>query len=78
MDWSFYVYTLEYKPWRMFLMCVSMITLWNAVVFAFLPETPKFLLAMNRREEAFNVLSRAYAINTGQSKEVMQMKRGQY
>lgn len=70
MDWSFYIHTLEYKPWRLFLTCLSFISLWNAFVFTFLPESPKFLLAMNRKEEALHVLRRAYAFNTGQPKEV--------
>lgn len=70
MDFSFYIFGLEYKPWRFFLTCTSLINLWNAVVFTFLPETPKFLLAMNRKEEAVQVLKRTYAFNTGQTKEV--------
>lgn len=70
MDWSFFIYTLEYKPWRLFLTCTSLINLWNAVAFTFLPESPKFLVAMNRKDEALSVLSKIYAINTGNIKEV--------
>lgn len=72
MDWSFYIFSLEYKPWRFFLTCTSIINLINAIVFSLLPESPKFLLAMGRKEEALDVLSRVYAINTGQSKKVSQ------
>lgn len=70
MDWHFNILTLEYKPWRFFLTCTSLINLFNAVVFTFMPESPKFLLAMGRREEAMKVLSQIYAINTGEPKEV--------
>lgn len=71
MDWSFWIFSIvEFKPWRLFLLCNSTINLWNAIVFSFLPETPKFLLAMNRKEEALKVLSRVYAMNTGEPKEV--------
>lgn len=70
MDWTIWMFFLEFKPWRLFLICISSINLWNAIVFSFLPETPKFLLAKNRKEEALEVLSRVYAINTGQPKKV--------
>lgn len=70
MDWSFFIYSLEFKPWRLFILCTSTVNLWNAILFSILPESPKFLLAMNRKEEALNVLSRMFAMNTGQPKEV--------
>lgn len=70
MDWSLNLYIVEYKPWRFFLTCTSMMNLWNAFAFSFLPESPKFLLAMNRKAEALQVLSRIYALNTGQPEEV--------
>lgn len=70
MDWSLNFYVLEYKPWRLLLTCTSFVNLWNAIGFSFLPETPKFLITMNRKKEALNVLSNIYAINTGEPKEV--------
>lgn len=69
-DWSVNISILEYKPWRLFLTCTSLMNLWNAIVFTFLPESPKFLLAMNRKDEALHVLSRIYAFNAKQPKEV--------
>lgn len=69
-DWAFYIFTLEFKPWRLFLLSTSLINVWNAIALSFAPETPKFLLAMNRKEETLEVLSRIYAVNTGQSREV--------
>lgn len=72
MNWRFPLYFLEYKPWRLFMTCTSLINLWNAIVISFLPESPKFLLAMNRKEEAIDVLQRIYAINTGNSKKVFE------
>lgn len=71
MDWAFPIYTfLEYKPWRLFITCTSLINLINGITFSFLPETPKFLLAMNRNDEALKVLKRMYAMNTGEPEEV--------
>lgn len=70
MDWSFYIFSLEYKPWRLFMTCTTIVNLFSAIVFSLLPESPKFLVAMGRKEEAIKVLSRVYAINTGNPKEV--------
>lgn len=52
------------------MLCTSSVNLLNAILFSVLPESPKFLLAMDRKEEALQVLSRIYAMNTGQPKEV--------
>lgn len=65
------MYFVELKPWRLFLLCTSMVNLLNAILFSFLPESPKFLLAMNRKQEALEVLSRVYAVNTGDPKDVI-------
>lgn len=35
-----------------------------------LPESPKFLLTIQRHDQALEVLKRVYAYNTGQKKEV--------
>lgn len=70
MDWSWQIFSLNFKPWRLFMVCNSFINLWNGVVFAFLPESPKFLLAMNEKEKALRVLKMVYAFNTGQPAEV--------
>lgn len=71
MEWIIQIYDLEFNPWRLFLVCIALINLFNAVVFTYLPESPKFLLAMNRKDETINVLRQIYAINTGQPKEVI-------
>lgn len=70
MDWSYSLYFVEFKPWRLFLLFGSLLNLWNAIISNFLPESPKFLLTMNRKEEALEVLSQIYAFNTGNSKYV--------
>lgn len=70
MDWTIEFYPFEFKPWRLFLVINSLLNLWNAIVFYYLPESPKFLLTMNRKDEALDILSRIYAINTGNDKKV--------
>lgn len=70
MNWSFDLYFVQFVPWRLFLVCNASVNLWNAIAFSFLPESPKFLLAMNREKEALQVLRQVYALNTGRSKKV--------
>lgn len=70
MDWSIRIFYLDFKPWRLFLICNSLLNLWNGIAFSLLPESPKFLIAANRKEEALQVLSRIFAINTGRSRKV--------
>lgn len=74
MDWSFNLYFVDFKPWRFFLLCTSLVNLFNAVLFSILPESPKWLLAMNRQDEALKVLNRIYSVNTGRPKEVNLVK----
>lgn len=77
MDWVIPIFSLDFKPWRLFLICNASISVFNAIVFSYLPESPKFLLAMNQKEEAIQVLSRVYAFNTGNSKKVCSIVRYQ-
>lgn len=70
MDWVLWISTFPFKPWRLLLVSFTMINLWNTIVFSFLPESPKFLLAKNRKAEALDVLRRVYAFNTGEPKDV--------
>lgn len=78
MDWSWQIFSLNFKPWRLFLICISLINLWNGIVFAFLPESPKFLLALNEKEKALHILRRIYAFNTGQPEQVMNISINTY
>lgn len=70
MDWQFDLWAMEMKPWRLYLMAVSLLNLWNYVVFCVMSESPKFLLTKNREDEALQVLRQIYTVNTGQPKEV--------
>lgn len=69
-DFDFYVFDIKFSPWRMFMIIVSFINLFNSFAFIYLPESPKFLISMNQSEEALSVLRNMYKINTGESKEV--------
>lgn len=71
MDFNWHISGLDFKPWRLYLVCTSLINLWNGIVFSRLPESPMFLLLINKKEEALQVLRRMYAFNTGQPPEVI-------
>lgn len=62
---------MDFVPWRLYIVVIAFVNAINAILFAFvLPETPKFLLAMNQPDEALNVLRTMYKVNTGYLKEV--------
>lgn len=73
MDWQYSLYFVEFKPWRLFLLSTSLASLTNAILCSFIHESPKFLLAMNRKKEALEVLSLVYAINMKKSKLVRKL-----
>ncbi|XP_031628109.1 synaptic vesicle glycoprotein 2B-like [Contarinia nasturtii] len=75
MDFTWQIYSLNFKPWRLFLICNSLINLMNGIIFAILPESPKFLLAINQHEKALQILKRIYAFNTGLPKQSYPVER---
>lgn len=73
LDFSWNLYVVTFVPWRLFMVLLCVVNLTNAISFSFLPETPKFLVAMNRTDEALVVLRKMYAINTRESENVSYM-----
>lgn len=71
MDWEYPIFNfLIYKPWRMYILISGLINAICFVVLLFLPESPKFMLALGKQEEALNILKWVYTKNTGKPKEV--------
>lgn len=68
--WRFSFLGLIIGPWRVYLASCSFISAIAFVAITFLPESPKFLLAIGKSEEALATLRRIYRINTGQPEEV--------
>lgn len=71
MQWQFTVFGLLYTPWRMYILLSSLITAISFLVMLFLPESPKFLLAIGKTDEALSILKTVFNVNTGKSKEVL-------
>lgn len=74
MNWEIEFNGLKIHQWRLFLLAASLV---NGVNFGFLcllPETPKFLLSMDKEEKTLEVLQRMFAFNTGRPKSEYPVK----
>lgn len=70
MDVHWHIFNIDFKPWRLYIICISLVNLFNGIVFICMPESPKFLMITNRKEKALEVLRRVYAFNTDQPEDV--------
>lgn len=70
MNWSFYIWSLKFTPWRLFIIGGSFLNVANYIAFSFLPESPKFLLMMSDKKQTIQVLQKVFSNNTGESPEV--------
>lgn len=68
-DWEFSVFGMAYRPWRFFILLSSLINALAFVSFTFLPESPKFMMAMGMPNEALEILKKIHRVNKG-DKEV--------
>ncbi|XP_031628517.1 synaptic vesicle glycoprotein 2C-like isoform X1 [Contarinia nasturtii] len=69
MNWSVNLIFIKFVPWRLYIILITSVNAINTLAFSFLPESPKFLLAVNKPDEALDVLRNMYEINTGNIKE---------
>lgn len=70
MNWEWYLLGMKISPWRLYLFCSSLLNCFNFFCLYFLPESPKFLLSIDKKVETLSVLRRMYEINTGHAQEV--------
>lgn len=73
MQWKILIHTFtdyQISPWRLYLLCSSLLNGVNLICLYQLPESPKFLLSINRKKSAMIVLKHMYAVNTGKDPEV--------
>lgn len=74
MEWEYPMIGLIYTPWRLYLFVSSIITAVGFVVMLFLPESPKFCLAMGKSDEALSIMKQVYSVNTGKAPETFPVK----
>lgn len=71
MEWEWNVSeSITISPWRIYLLCSSLLNGINFICLYQLPESPKFLLSINRKESTLCVLRRMYSINKKLDEEV--------
>ncbi|XP_037050123.1 synaptic vesicle glycoprotein 2B-like [Bradysia coprophila] len=68
MDWKYTILGFVYRPWRLYMVLSSLINAFAYCLFLFLPESPKFMLAMGKPEEALDILVIGYKANGGKDK----------
>ncbi|XP_026478597.1 synaptic vesicle glycoprotein 2C-like isoform X2 [Ctenocephalides felis] len=56
---------IDWTAWRLYVLICSLPNLLGLIMIITFPETPKFLLATGKTEEALDVLARMYASNKG-------------
>ncbi|CAG9854816.1 unnamed protein product [Phyllotreta striolata] len=67
--------SINLHSWNVFLLCCSVPPLMTAIMFSFMPESPKFLMSIGKNEEALKVFQTVYSLNTGKSKEDFPIKQ---
>lgn len=75
MQWEFYLFDhMKISPWRIYLLFSSLLNGLNFIFLYRMPESPKFLLSMNRKAETINVLRNMYSVNMNCDKQVVPNK----
>lgn len=75
-EWALSIPFLDitYKPWRLFLLVCAVPGFLCGLIMIFLPESPKFLLTVDRDDEAVDVLKTMYRWNTGSPKSEFRVR----
>jgi hypothetical protein len=64
--WHFIIYEgCEFRPWRLTLFIYSIPGIIAGLWIYHLPESPKFLLSVNRNQEALDIVKWIYRMNNG-------------
>ncbi|XP_044727471.1 organic cation/carnitine transporter 7-like [Chrysoperla carnea] len=76
MDWSFDISSLgiTYRPWRLLIILFSLPNLLFVCLLLCFPESPRFLVQINKSEEALNILRNIFTWNTGQDKNMFPVR----
>lgn len=61
---------IKVSSWRIYLLLSSLLNGINAICLYNLPESPKFLLSINRKEETLNVLRKMHSMNMRDAQKV--------
>lgn len=59
-----------FTPWRLYILCCSLISGTTLLALQYFPESPKYKLARNEQNETIKILQQIFAMNTGKFGEV--------
>lgn len=63
MEFRYSVFGFIYTPWRLYIFVTSLINFVAFIMLLYPPESPKFMLAMGKPDEALVILARVYEAN---------------
>lgn len=70
MQFQYTFFGFTYAPWRLYMLVTSLIMVLSFIMLLYPPESPKFVLAMGRSDEAVKILSKVYRANGCGKKQV--------
>ncbi|XP_068153300.1 synaptic vesicle glycoprotein 2C-like [Drosophila tropicalis] len=74
-DWDFQIFGfLDIHSWQIYLLICGLPSLISGLIFIIMPESPRFLMAQGRNEEALKAFQTIYHYNTRKPKESYPIK----
>nr|CAI5835076.1 unnamed protein product [Callosobruchus analis] len=67
--WNFVIAGYEFRSWNLFLLLCAMVPLIGGICYAFMPESPRYLMSSGNNRKALKVFQKVYTINTGKPKD---------
>ncbi|XP_034665589.1 synaptic vesicle glycoprotein 2C [Drosophila subobscura] len=74
-DWDFEVVGLTIHSWQIYLFVLGIPSLVSGLIFCAMPESPRFLMAQGRTEEALQAFQHIYHVNTRKPKDTYPIKQ---
>ncbi|CAG9865055.1 unnamed protein product [Phyllotreta striolata] len=75
-EWSLNLpFDIYFRPWRLLIIIYSLPSLVFLILVIFLPESPKYLMAQGKHQEAFEILQLIFTVNTGKKREEYPVKK---
>ncbi|KRK03385.1 uncharacterized protein Dyak_GE24671, isoform B [Drosophila yakuba] len=73
-DWDFEFWGLQIRSWQIYLFVLGIPSLISGLIFCSMPESPRFLMAQGRNEEALQAFKQIYHVNTRKPKDSYPIK----